>query len=34
VKLFTDFATLSEVLIVENSLKEEQNAIEKGEIEE
>jgi rod shape-determining protein MreC len=31
VKLFTDFATLNDVLIVENSLRDEQKTIEKGE---
>jgi rod shape-determining protein MreC len=30
VKLFTDFATLSEVMIIRNTLKDEQIAIEKG----
>ncbi|MDR3338615.1 MAG: rod shape-determining protein MreC [Candidatus Symbiothrix sp.] len=34
VKLFTDFATLSEVLVVENKLKEEQKNIEKEVIKE
>jgi rod shape-determining protein MreC len=33
VKLFTDFSALSEVMIVENSLREEQLTIEKGDIE-
>jgi len=33
IKLFTDFSTLSEVLVVENKLKEEQKKIEKGGIE-
>jgi rod shape-determining protein MreC len=30
VKLFTDFATISEVMVIKNTLKEEQIAIEKG----
>ncbi|GHT26332.1 cell shape-determining protein MreC [Bacteroidia bacterium] len=30
VKLFTDFATLSEVMVIKNTLKDEQIAIEKG----